>query len=851
MYRELKNNQSNFFTALEVKNPPNAQMVNMRPLFHDVLRTGQASRVEFLWKMFNRDDARRNDLLSTKCYVYNQQTGGVDLDQQGNPVSVSSGETFLETAGTTAMRGQVVPNKVGDAIAIRWEDTLADGFANGKFFFNSTRFPAVRRYTEEHGGSKVTRAFPLTYRVCYSSHAPTWGKNGLCPHEPQFMKMMLRPDPGSNVEVPVNLDRSLIGDNNCVLAIMASLENSYPVADSYIYFYPEVPEKYYDQTGSPFASTDGHKITGSSLGMAVFAAVSGWSNILYTGYIPYIVPEHRMLDSPEYRAALANKYNTPHPTYKGIGPFVDTVAKGYQVSSKHIVKVVQQLNFVDSVQDIPFKVLWAEMTGTPLVFPASTSMGDSIHQFLARSDNQAWLRDLLNIVPEFYTMSRAQNGEPALRNIGANQIAYTLYTGSTVTEFMLLSTISAQTRFQNGSDQETLTTMKNNKGEPFKQAYIDRRIQQGERMSKIFEEHRNQVKEINTKFSNDPPAWSNAMNQLRKSNKTKRVEKKNKKKAKAADKSQEKQQIRQKLQEIEEKYKEDYQAAKIALGPKPSKAAQAKFRKEWKNPASLRKKLNTAQLKAIYGQIPMMPFQSDPAVVLARKRVSRVKALSEMGISSNEIISAVNREFQNMMAPLAASTDLKQWLETNATKPFDRPTYKLDDQRYAPPSAVPATANQQQASQQQQQAPQQQQQNQMTQQQQVQQQQQLVQAYNQQGAAFGGAPVNRQKQEQNNEQMETPAPTQKRSGRGSGREKTNAPIYSAAEKSAKKSGVENPVIGYGPGGTAYIRKPFTPSQLPGMKKEVKDEYEEGDEDFGNDNGLSNDQYYNATQNEPY
>ena len=732
MYRELKNNQENFFNLLAVT-VPNDEMLNPVPLYQNVLATGQQDRVVSVATRINRAMARSFDLFADKTLFYEKQDGSISTsNKQGVKYTA---EMFGGTITKTVLRGQV-NSRTG--VAERWEDVNGDGFSNGKFFFNSTKFPAVMRFTEDVGGAKTTRAFPLSYRVCYSSFRPTSGRNGLLPHDPDFITMNLRPDPTNpNISVPVNLDRALIGDNNCVLSIMASLENSFPVENSYIYFYPEVPEQYYTDTGSPFATPEAHKISGSSLGMAVFAAVSGWSNILYTGYIPYVVPEHKFTGSPEIRTKIMGAFNKTHPTYYGLGAGVETVRQNYQVSSKHIVKVVQQLNFVDSVQDIPLKILWAEMTGTPFVFPASTAMGDSIHQYLDRAENSSWLRATLQIVPDVYTMSRAQNGEPAWRKIGGGQtIAFTLFSGSTVTEFMNLAIISACTRFEDTTTQQKLKDMKY--GEQYKDAFATKKIAQGETMSKIFQQHRDEIKQIDNQFGEDPAAWTAARNALRQRNTEKRNKKKAAKKEKSSDMAKKREEIREAFKKTEEQYKEDYQAAKMALGPKPTKAAQAKFRSEWKNPASLRKKLNTAQIRNLYGQLPIAPQKSDPVALLARRRYTFINDLLQAKIPEAMVISAANTKY-NTLTPIPQGTNLNQWIQDNSPKPFERPTYSMRGAGSNQDQSQQQQQSPQQQQQQQQQSPQQQQQQQQYQQQQE--QQSLVRDMNQQGAAFGGAPI--------------------------------------------------------------------------------------------------------------
>ena len=715
MYQELKNNQAQFFSALAAPEIPPAQMWSPVGLCFQAIEANEQYQSMVLWDFVlskvDRANLAETDLMAghTRMFDINAHGRIVDVHNAGLQQTTGTfGQMDLEFA--ILLRGQSNPNGTSK----RWEDFGNNGMRT-KLFYNTTRFPAVMRYTEDVRGEKVGRAFPLAYRVVYSSFPP----DVALPHKATWMKMNLRPDPITKNAVSVYVDTTLIGDNNCALAIMSSLENSFPVDGSYLCFFPDVLGRFYADQGSPFADPRAHKISGSSLGMAVFAAVSGWSNIMYTGYIPYIVPGYKMQGGQDYAQEARSKFSKTNPTYL-TAPRSENIASGYSVSSKSIVKVVSQLNFVDSVQDMPLKIAFAESNGIPLVFPSSTVMGDSIHAFIDRSDNRDWLNEVLGMVPRFYTMAMAQDGKPAVYTLGNNnnRFTYTLYTGSTVTEFMMLSYISAYAKFETKGMPENTT--QHVAAQHYQAGLIKNKLTMGKQMSERMDEYRKEVTEIKDKYAKDPPQWIAQTKALHAKNKATRVAKKKIKKEKSENHSLKRKEIRDTIKTAEENYKAEYQQAKIELGPKPTAKERSEFSKKWKNPASVRKRLNSAVLKSVWGEIPIKVYTATDAQKAESQRTGFVNKALAHGLDDNTIIAAVNAKYMNI-PPIPAGTKMKDWSEEKANRQFERPTYSSQHLPYQGKTKQ----QQQQANQQQ---PQQQQAN--------QQQPQAQQNAHQQGAAW-------------------------------------------------------------------------------------------------------------------
>lgn len=317
----------------------------------------------------------------------------------------------LAMIGAQMSRGQL-GLKNNNVTVKRWEY-----LGSGNAFINYARFPTVLRYRSQQ---KQFTA-PVSMIVGYSSFKPSENKNGqvgVLPHNAKWTEVKLQPNAGSNQTIQVFVDSVLVGDESCWLSILASLENSYPVNGTYIWFYPEVNDEYFAH-GAIFGHPSNCKITGASLGMAVFAAVSGWAPVFYTGYIKYIQPG-KVLSRPTFSREGVN------------------VAAQYDVQ-----QVFKQLNFVDTVRDIPMKIALALACGGVIIFPSSDEYMKPMNSFIGLENTRNDFRAMMKIFPSIYTMSMAQDGVPVLDPNGNNYAANWMFMGSTVTEFSVLSSLAS------------------------------------------------------------------------------------------------------------------------------------------------------------------------------------------------------------------------------------------------------------------------------------------------------------------------------------------------------------------------------------------------------------------------
>lgn len=672
MYNELSNNAGKFWNTFPIPNytAPGARLSYMG-LVSNLLNARNSNGLETV----------KQQLMSRKTIpVWDLSGQGVAIDQSGRIQMANNNGIYhnVTAAATEALlRGQIKPNGTRK----RWEDVGQDNFTNGRFFFNSATFPVVMRWTE----ADRTRALPLSYRVCYSSWEPSAGKgpDTVLVHNPNWRRIALRPNQGSTQPVYVFLDITLLGDSNAILAVQAALENSFPVDNAYIYFYPEVADKYYQETTSPFHDRNTHKITGSSLGMATFAAVSGWPSHHYTGYISYIIPGYKMSNNPEHRQGISSAVQGTNPTYwNNQVPETTRIKEQYTVTAKAVVGIVKQLNFVETIQDIPMKIAYCNANGYALMFPASSAYGDSISAFLDRSDNKEYLRNILSMMPLVYTMSLAQDGHAATTALpNGQQFAANLFMGSTVTEFAALATIAS---YVNDMGARYLNTESIGQYQTFENAWTERKLQSGKAATQRFQQAREERKEIFEKYKDDPQQWIAATNNMKLQRKAKSAAKKGAKKKVAKEKSETRAAVRERLKQLEENYKNEYDQAKIALGPKPAKAAMSRFSKQWKRPAAVRRELLKKKIAEMLGTSPFMPRAMDTAKTAEGKRVSLLKRLKETGLDAAAAISVANKMFPNLspLDPNMSGEQLNQVVvahESSLKGGLQRPTYALGD----------------------------------------------------------------------------------------------------------------------------------------------------------------------------
>lgn len=760
MYREFKNQKLNVFNQFPPAKPKPHDCMSI----YSALRSNNVGSVpkNIIAANFSRHNVSHNYALYGLIPAF-VNTGGM-FTRSGTDI-LNPSRQVGDILFATTFRGQESKSNKGSTI--QWDDTV--------HFFNSARFPAVCRYTKD----KTTFAYPCSFRVCYSSFEPTWSKNerqGLLTHKPNWVQIHLQPDRGSNLKVPVYVDNTLIGDVHSKLSLIASLENSSPQANSFIYFFPDVSDKVLANPESHFFITQNHKITGASLGMAVFAAVSGWPDILYTGYVKYIVPEGKQERNMAYQTSLAEKMQNQGSnaqmwrTSTAMSTLINA-KDDYRVYNNPIVRVVKQMNFVEQIADLPMKIAYASNIGLPLVFPSSSQDGESIHDFLNSAGNVSAMRNYLELMPEVYTMSMAQDASPVVRNVGGNQLGYVLFSGSTVTEFHMLATLAIYSMYSTTSQSFTDTPQ----FVDFTEDYMERKIKQGEATAARVQQQQKWQEKTDEDFKNDPAGWTNAM-------RTERVARQNKAKAKKATASQASKKktdirktIRATIRTLADGYKEAYAQAKLALGPKPSKSTLAAFNKEWPSVARAKRQMNSKTIADIVGAELQQVRTADTYAMKLGKRRALVEKLNGLpGVDGGVAAHIANKLYPELPA-----------LDANRNDPIAQSVQAQQDYRDQKKQGAVASAQKQQPQQQQQQ----QQQQQMPQQQQQQQQQQMPQQQQQQ-QPFNQGPRNQNDDDDNydpNQDENMPFMMEaKRAPPASGAGKTRAAIQSGVEKMREK-----------------------------------------------------------------
>lgn len=366
-----------------------------------------------------------------------------------------------------SLRDFVMPNvrgqDLGPGLSTRWEYETG-GASPNNVFFNYALFPAVFNWSEGSKDARISRGVMLPYMVCYSSFQPIVHKDptkGLLPFNPTFKAFKLSDNRRDVTQVlatgdvsggnTVYIDTTLIGDTNCAASIVSALENSFCANNAYIYMMPVIPAAAFDSAvnGIPaFENTHRYRVNGASLGMAVFAAVSGWAPNYYTGYIKYIVPGQVIVNQYASKIQMQQMYGTTRTTYQP-PPIYPTYQSGTQVKDTvgdfpGLVKVPAQLNFVETVDAMILKIAFCSNVAAAFVFPAKTAFGDSMATYINNAENKAQSIAWLNFLPDIYTMSMAQDGIPMVRKLSGNVFGlYSNMMASTVTEMETLQSIHA------------------------------------------------------------------------------------------------------------------------------------------------------------------------------------------------------------------------------------------------------------------------------------------------------------------------------------------------------------------------------------------------------------------------
>ena len=358
---------------------------------------------------------------------------------------------------------------------IRWEHA---GGKTDNHFCTHALFPV--KFTRTY--AKKIDTFYMSYYVFYSSIPVKPNDQSFTP---TYKPFTLAPDAtvdGVGAGAVVNVDMTLINDENAILAIIASCQNSYAKSNSYITFIPRIDESLYT-TSVNWSSPTRYTFGGASCGMAVFAAIKGWMSVLYTGYINAPVPGGKFITNEETREAMVQQRYGAGLRNSAVEGF----QSGYQddpwylraddrpprpagapavtPSSSLVSRVMAQPNFVESVGAIFSKIVYATAHKIPIFIPMQSSFRTDMVSYIARFRQSPKAIQWMGIVPTCYTAAMMEDGYPmitrseqsATLNIVPNIFMPLTFTDANMMQlrFMAASsyndTINAEVGFAGGS----------------------------------------------------------------------------------------------------------------------------------------------------------------------------------------------------------------------------------------------------------------------------------------------------------------------------------------------------------------------------------------------------------------
>lgn len=540
----------------------------------------------------------------------------------------------------------------------------ADGVTKwdaGGATFNSALFPVVVRWTSGDRARKASKfqdarddtteshAFPVVYRACCSKWAPVKGKQ--IPHEPKWEEIKLHKLDDNGVAIDgqtrssVFVDAALIGDLHCARSIVASLENSSVADGSFVYFFPDVSAAVRQNPQYPFLHSDDHKISGASLGMAIFAAVQGWPSILYTGYTSFIVPGYKLQNTSQYAVQTGGSANA-QDYYGGRFPKSQT-SNNVTTYGDSYVQVGKQIDFVDSVQDLPYKMILAVFHKIPIIIPMTTALNTSVMSYIGEA-NKIWRSALLNFYQLSYTMANAESGVQTVIVDDNNKYARLLYMGKTIGEFMILAFLAANAQAV-ASDKawERNLPVINSRVKGFETVWTKKRIDQGTLMSQRAAENRRQKQDLQEELASgeiNEAGWVEKTKVIQRARLEKKKKAKQSEKASSALKSAKRSEIKNKIDVAMEEYKQQYHDAKAELGTKPTAAQKKAFNAAWPSLVTAKKRLNKEALKNIVGvELVKARAPGQATLKLAQRYATAEKILeAKKDIDPQSLINIVN-----------------------------------------------------------------------------------------------------------------------------------------------------------------------------------------------------------------
>jgi hypothetical protein len=537
--------------------------------------------------------------------------------------------------------------------------------------FNSTLFPVVVRWNTGERGQEATKfrgkvehtleshAFPVVYRCCFSMWNPEG--TGAIPHDPKFVEIKLHQIDEFGVAQQrqtahsVMVDTALIGDEHCAKSIVASLENSSVRSGGYLYFFPEVNQQVRTNQNLPFLRSDDHRVSGASLGMAVFAAVQGWPSILYTGYTSFIVPGYKIQHNSQYAQETAIATGKPRPVNYGPASLSWSTpgGQGISVYGDSYVKVAKQIDFVDSVQDLPFKMILAVFHKIPIIIPMSGSFGETTANYI-ESANKGWKQSLLNFMQLTITMANVERGVDTVLVDAGNRYAKMLFMGKTIGEFMLLAYLAqnAQAVAKGMTAEKDLPRWQGYvKG--FEDSWQSDRIKKAMEMKQRMQQYNEPLREYNRAFKEKritKEQWQDDVGKLQE----KRVKVKKAKKAAVKDSQKKNATSRSKIKDAidaaVENYKEKYALEKLRMGPKPTAKERKLFNQQFPSIAAAKRRLNSTAFKSIVSANLVNDRERGQSSLALASRYNRAEQMAKIDppLPTASIVAALSVFFPSL-----------------------------------------------------------------------------------------------------------------------------------------------------------------------------------------------------------
>lgn len=296
-------------------------------------------------------------------------------------------ESYEQLTYRYQTEGQSMGNRDGDPqdLLLEWD--------HNRNFFHWTMFPVVRR-----SGTKDNRSVTIVpYIVIYSSDPATNTLGtGRMNYEnwSGFTSGYRRgvQNRGGNMKVDTRfVDRT---DVHAIASIYAAIQNSSPLAGTYLTIVPWIDQ---GVSVSPNQNmTEEYKFGGASLGMAVFAAITGMPTAFYTGYLKYIHPNMKFATNTN-EAAQLEFLAKQGDLHGGTPPLADTT------------RVMLQMNMIEPVSLIPVKTAYAIAHNTwPLIIPNNTGWQKSAEYVIEHQHVKQLYVMWLGITAALYTSAKAR-----------------------------------------------------------------------------------------------------------------------------------------------------------------------------------------------------------------------------------------------------------------------------------------------------------------------------------------------------------------------------------------------------------------------------------------------------------